>query len=88
MFNLLKTLNSISKRFFNTFETPKYLGRWKIENEYKTNLKADYANDDHCGVCSFVKKIESDDDTYESEEYYSVFLIESLQDVDMFKKKE
>ncbi len=29
------------------------LGRWKLENcSSKTNYKVDYANEDHCGVCS------------------------------------
>ena len=33
------------------------LGRWSNENLNKTNLKVDYANEDHCGVCtSFIKK--------------------------------
>lgn len=36
--------------FFKIEVSP--LGRWKRENEQKTNLKIDYANDDHCGVCS------------------------------------
>lgn len=30
---------------------PITLGRWSNENLKKTNLKIDYANEDHCGVC-------------------------------------
>lgn len=37
---------------FNSKVSPVNLGRWKREDEQKTNLKIDYANDDHCGVCS------------------------------------
>ena len=32
------------------------LGRWSKENTRKTNLKVDYANEDHCGVCSSLLK--------------------------------
>jgi hypothetical protein len=28
------------------------LGRWANENSKKTKLKIDYANEDHCGVCT------------------------------------
>jgi hypothetical protein len=65
---------------------PNYLGRWKIENEYRTNLKADYANDDHCGVCSsFTQKnkdqhLDKDVDKDKYEDDYSIFLIEYTQD--------
>ena len=44
-----KKITTISS-FFKIEVSP--LGRWKRENEQKTNLKIDYANDDHCGVCS------------------------------------
>ena len=31
----------------------KYLGRWHLEQNYTViNQKIDYANEDHCGVCS------------------------------------
>lgn len=57
------------------------LGRWKIENEDKTNLKADYANDDHCGICShFVQH-----DRYEDE--YRMHMIEFIQDDPFFHKE-
>jgi hypothetical protein len=46
-----KEFTTISS-FFKTRNSPLNLGRWKRENEQKTNLKIDYANDDHCGVCS------------------------------------
>ena len=53
--NFLKSIYTsneftIISSFFNNRVSP--LGRWKRENEQKTNLKIDYANDDHCGVCS------------------------------------
>lgn len=32
------------------------LGRWTNENVHKTNLKVDYANEDHCGVCNSLLK--------------------------------
>jgi hypothetical protein len=47
--NTSKEFTTISS-FFKIEVSP--LGRWKRENEQKTNLKIDYANDDHCGVCS------------------------------------
>lgn len=83
--NFLSTSN-FSTGIVNKLENTKYLGRWRIENEHKTNLKADYANDDHCGVCSgftsknIMKKKDFDD------EYYSMFLIEFVQDNPSFKK--
>jgi len=49
MYNTSKEFTTISS-FFKIEVSP--LGRWKRENEQKTNLKIDYANDDHCGVCS------------------------------------
>lgn len=56
--NFLKSIYTsneftIISSFFNNRVSPvNHLGRWKRENEQKTNLKIDYANDDHCGVCS------------------------------------
>lgn len=62
-------------------EQTQCLGRWKIENEYKTNLKADYANDDHCGVCTMTKQnMDSDDDDID-DKYYSMYVIDNIQDV-------
>ena len=40
------------KNFTNTKTQPITLGRWSNENRKKTNLKVDYANEDHCGVCA------------------------------------
>ena len=39
------------------------LGRWNVEHDEKAFLKADYTNEDHCGVCNsmreeFLKKYE------------------------------
>ncbi len=35
------------------------LGRWSNENHIKTNIKVDYANEDHCGVCTNLLQSES-----------------------------
>jgi hypothetical protein len=54
-----------SRMFFKPVIT--YLGRWKNENESKTDLKIDYANQDHsAGIAP--------------EEDYSPYLIEFVQD--------
>ena len=37
---------------FNTKPTEYVLGRWGIHNNDKNNLKADFANEDHCGTCA------------------------------------
>jgi hypothetical protein len=88
MLKVIKTLylskgfhsSALSTVFAMETESTRYLGRWKIENEHKTNLKADYANDDHCGVCSsFIPSYNDQDD------YYMTYMIESVQDVS-FKK--
>jgi hypothetical protein len=84
MRNMIKMLYSskgfhssaLSSLFAIETESARYLGRWKIENEQKTNLKADYANDDHCGVCSsFIPSYNDQDD------YYMMYMIESVQDM-------
>jgi hypothetical protein len=84
--NFVKTF---SKRFFNSIESTKYLGRWRLENEHKTYLKADYANDDHCGVCSYYEKniVDSYESYNDNNDYYSLFLIESTPDDPLLKKK-
>lgn len=50
------------------------LGRWRLENETKTNLKADYANNDHCS-CSH-----SNSDENDSTIDYSIYLVDFPQD--------
>lgn len=38
--------------YYTKEDTPKHLGRWKIENCYtKINNKIDLSNEDHCGPC-------------------------------------
>jgi hypothetical protein len=32
------------------------LGRWKINDHNKTNIKIDQANQDNCGTCLFQKQ--------------------------------
>lgn len=51
-------LNIFKNNFFNFNKMIRIpLGRWNIENNYrKTNLKIDYANEDHCGTCFYSKK--------------------------------
>ena len=71
MLALLKNIYK-SPRTYSVFQTN--LGRWRIENEYKTNLKADYANNDHCS-CSPMN-----DNTNEHIDEYSPFLVEFVQD--------
>jgi hypothetical protein len=44
------------KNLFNKSQIKITLGRWSNENIYKTNLKVDYANEDHCGVCTSLLK--------------------------------
>lgn len=46
------TISKFLKNFTNTDTKKITLGRWSNENTKKTNLKIDYANEDHCGVCT------------------------------------
>lgn len=49
-------LNYIWYRFIFINKTNNYqLGRWRIEDKTKTNIKIDLANEDHCGTC-LIKK--------------------------------
>jgi len=42
---------------YNLISQNKYiLGRWKLDNITKTNIKIDNANEDHCGTCTNDKK--------------------------------
>ena len=51
----------------NFLSDEKPLGRWKNESTDKTNIKVDWANEDHCGVCAeYLEK--SLKDIYESKE--------------------
>jgi hypothetical protein len=91
MISLLRQLKYGISSFnlITNHQTP-YLGRWKLENDSKTYRKADYANNDHCGVCTFSiehapsklqskpQKIEKIDDYEES--YYSYYVVESIPD--------
>jgi hypothetical protein len=46
---------SYIKKFIHSLAAKevRVLGRWKLETcVNKTNSKIDYANEDHCGVCS------------------------------------
>jgi hypothetical protein len=44
------------KNFTNIKNQQITLGRWSYENQKKTDLKVDYANEDNCGVCTNLLK--------------------------------
>ncbi len=51
--------NTIKNIIYNkiTYASIVKLGRWKIEdNETKTYIKFDSANEDHCGSCNYTIK--------------------------------
>ena len=50
------------KNLTNTNTQQITLGRWSNENKKKTNLKVDYANEDHCGVCTNLLKNENENE--------------------------
>ena len=57
--------NRINKYFINKYykiyklingdKKPVQLGRWNMTDLKKTNIKIDYANEDHCGTCLIIK---------------------------------
>ena len=64
------------------------LGRWRLENETKTNLKADYANNDHSS-CSHSNYSQSTQSTHSQSTHsndhdstidYSIYLVDFPQD--------
>lgn len=60
----------------STTNDVKYLGRWSIENSYTTiNQKVDYANEDHCGVCSNGVKQNRNKDEYEDIDEYIRYMM-------------
>lgn len=72
----LRSLSNLYRSVtFHLSPPTNHLGRWKIENVDKTNLKADYANHDHCS-CSFTEQNKEDE--------YSMYLVEFVED---YKKK-
>jgi len=77
MLTLLRNIYK-SPRTFSVFQNN--LGRWRIENEYKTNLNADYANNDHCSCSPMIQDNDCDDTTHRTDEY-APFLVEFVQDV-------
>jgi hypothetical protein len=50
-------LNKFQKiyKFINSDKKPIQLGRWNMNDNHKTNIKIDYANEDHCGTCLIIK---------------------------------
>jgi len=76
MLTLLRNIFKSPRTF--VFQTN--LGRWRIENEYKTNLKADYANNDHCSCSPMIQDNDCDDTNHRTDEY-APFLVEFVQDV-------
>ena len=60
LIRIINKFNSINwiKYITNIKNQKITLGRWSNENQKKTDLKVDYANEDHCGVCTnLLKKI-------------------------------
>ena len=51
-FNIKDFVNKIFKNKININSDKLQLGRWTNENSKRTKLKIDYANEDHCGVCT------------------------------------
>ena len=56
----------IIKNLFSKQERTISLGRWGAHNHSQKNLKVDYSNEDHCGVCSqyIESKHSKDNDIY------------------------
>jgi hypothetical protein len=56
---IFQIINKFINISFLKKDNPKItLGRWNIENNnIKTNIKIDNANEDHCGTCLYTKKI-------------------------------
>ena len=48
MKNIVKLIKNLKKNPVDK----KLLGRWSIDNDEKAFKKADYSNEDNCGVCS------------------------------------
>lgn len=63
----------------------KPLGRWGMNNNRQTNLKINYANEDHCGTCAeyIVQKKNEQDEKNQEEEYYKYMMCDNKPD---FKK--
>lgn len=51
--NIKIYVSSIYYKFIqiNRKNKPIQLGRWNMNDINKTNIKIDYANEDHCGTC-------------------------------------
>ena len=57
LFKISNKIRNIMFNYFNRNNNKIILGRWEIEKEsYKTNIKIDNANEDHCGTCLYTKK--------------------------------
>ena len=65
--------------------TIKPLGRWGLNNIRQTNLKVNYANEDHCGTCAeyIVQKKNKQVERADEEEYYKYMMCDNKPD---FKK--
>lgn len=63
----------------------KPLGRWGMNNNRQTNLKINYANEDHCGTCAeyIIQKKNEQDEQKDEEEYYKYMMCDNKPD---FKK--
>jgi hypothetical protein len=48
----IKRVFSIIKDAFHSKSPIYILGRWGLHTKDKVNMKADFANEDHCGTCA------------------------------------
>lgn len=59
--NFQRNFSILFKKNNNINDKKITLGRWSIEkNLKKINLKVDYSNEDHCGVCTGSESKKSD----------------------------
>ncbi len=65
---------SLLKKFIHSIsaqERRRAAGRWNLEHCIsKTNLKVDYANEDHCGVCVDAKSKHIEKTTFAKKELF------------------
>lgn len=47
LINIMKTIKTI----FKSEKQLKVLGRWGLHDVKQQNIKIDFTNEDHCGVC-------------------------------------
>lgn len=50
--SIVTNVSNVIRKKIQVNSSKLQLGRWNNENFKKTKLKIDWANEDHCGVCS------------------------------------